>query len=71
FYIMGGFLFSLWKITAKANTEPPDYPGVFFTQKYWPHQRPILPAPRIPHPEISDMAAGQHVPYRANPENRS
>ena len=28
---MGGFLFSLWKITAKANTEPPDYPGVFFT----------------------------------------
>lgn len=26
-------MFSLWKITAKANTEPPDYPGVFFTQK--------------------------------------
>ena len=33
-----GFLFSLWKITAKANTEPPDYPGGFLYTKNGGHQ---------------------------------
>ena len=52
---MGGFLFSLWKITAKANTEPPDYPGVFFTQKSGPSGRvPLF---------VSDMIVGL-VPFR-------